>query len=383
MRIGFDISQTGKTRAGCGFVAYSLIRAFAELDSSNEYILYTSFGDNFWDSTTSVAGLGIKKGNFKPGFSLPDLAAARQFWRNPPKNVEEVLGSPDIIHSNNFYCPSFIRRAKIVYTLHDLAFLENPEHSTEENRISCFNGVYNASLHADAIIAVSEYSRQHFLRVFPHYPPDRIYTAHLGSRYQKNDRLERPARLPEVVQSDQFWLTVGTLEPRKNHRRLLEAYALLKQENRQLLPIVHAGGTGWLMDDFSNYVRELGLENDVLFLGYVDDVTLQWLYQNCFAFLYPSLFEGFGLPVLEAMSLGACVIASHVTSIPEIVGDAGLLVDPKSCEDIAEKMAWLLQNPDERVLFRQKVLERAKRFDWRKTAQKTLEIYQKLFSSAV
>lgn len=380
MKIGLDISQTGKTRAGCGYVAYSLAHTFSRIDATNQYLLYSSFGDHYWDSSASATGLGIKNRNFISGLSFSTIEASRHFWQNPGEDVEAILGNPDIIHSNNFYCPTFIRHAKLVYSLHDLAFLENPEYSTEENRIACFDGVYKASLYADTIMAISEYTRQHFLRIFPHFPPEKIHTVYLGSRYVKDDNLQRPAKLPNEIQSDKFWLTVGTIEPRKNHKRLLEAYALLKQENKNMLPLVHAGGTGWMMDDFMEYVRELGLEKDIYFLGYVDETTLQWLYQNCFTFIFPSLFEGFGLPVLEAMSLGACVISASVTSLPEIVGDAGLLIDPNSSEEIRDNMRWLLHNEDERTAYKLKGLTQAGLFNWNTTAQKALEIYKSLLS---
>ena len=141
-------------------------------------------------------------------------------------------------------------------------------------------------------------------------------------------------------------------------------------------PLVLAGGKGWLMDDFQHTVNRLGLEQDVILLGYVDDQVLQWLYQNCFAFVYPSLFEGFGLPVLEAMSLGSVVIASNVTSIPEIVGEAGLLIDPTQEEDISGAMLKLATDDASRKALKNQALLRASGFSWQDAAKQVIETYQ-------
>jgi len=250
-----------------------------------------------------------------------------------------------------------------------------PEFTTEANRIACFDGVFRASLYADRIIAISAYSREHFLQTFPHYPSERITVVYPASRLVKRDDLLRPRQLAQL-QPDQFWLTVGTLEPRKNHRCLLQAYARLKVHLGKTYPLVLAGGKGWLMDDFERTVDELELRQDVILLGYVEDAALQWLYENCFAFVYPSLFEGFGLPVLEAMSVGAPVIASETTSLPEIVGGAGLLVDPLSETSLAAALLQLTQDTQIRRDFRQRALERAKLFSWTKSAKRVVDLYQ-------
>ena len=170
MRIAYDITQTGKDKAGCGYFAYSLIRALAEIDLHNEYLLLDSFGEFIWDAQASPASCGIQRANFKPGLHHD---VPRRFWHSPPLDLDTALGNPDVVHSNNFFCPTGLRRAHLVYTLYDLSFLEHPEWTTEANRTLCFDGVYHASLYADTILAISEYSRAHFLRTFPHYPPKR------------------------------------------------------------------------------------------------------------------------------------------------------------------------------------------------------------------
>jgi len=377
MRIAFDITQTGKDKAGCGYFAYSLIRALAEIDLDNEYLLLNSFGEFIWDRRASPAACGIQRANFKPGLLRHAYySAAQRFWHTPPFDLDTALGNPDIVHSNNFFCPSGLRRAHLVYTLYDLSFIEHPEWSTEANRTLCFDGVNHASLYADTILAISEYSRAHFLRTFPHYPAENVSVIYPASRYKRSADLQRPKKLPRQVSEGKFWLCVGTLEPRKNHLGLLRAYARHKARFGKALPLVHAGGPGWLMNDFKDQIRRLNLQNDVILLGYVNDIALQWLYQNCFAFIYPSLFEGFGMPVLEAMSLGAAVITSNTTSIPEIVGDAGILVDPVIDEHLASAMDELAGDENQLIALRLAAAQRATLFSWERAAQQTLDLYK-------
>jgi glycosyltransferase involved in cell wall biosynthesis len=175
-------------------------------------------------------------------------------------------------------------------------------------------------------------------------------------------------------------LSVGVLEPRKNHKGLLAAYACLKKTVGKLFPLVLAGSKGWLMDDFKKQVESLGLQQDIILPGYVDDETLQWLYRNCFAFLYPSYFEGFGLPVVEAMSLGAPVIASNTTSLPEIVGQAGILIDPTRMEELCQAIKQLSSDPELRNSLKEKAIARASQFSWHSAASLTLESYREVLS---
>jgi len=374
VRVGFDISQTGQAKAGCGWFADSLIHHLAEIDTQNEYVLYPTFGDVYWDAEGPAATARIDEPKFRRGLSHPALAEAQQFWRNPGDDFEARLGAPDVVHANNFFCPHGLRRARLVYTLYDLIFLEHPESTTEANRHGCFTGVFNASLRADFIVAISHYSRRHFLDTFPHYPADRIAVAYLASRFHRKPHCARPGKLARL-QPGRFWLSVGTIEPRKNHRRLLQAYARLKAQGGETFPLALAGGKGWLMEDFEDFVDKLGLREDVMLLGYVEEAELQWLYQNCFAFLYPSLFEGFGLPVLEAMTLGAPVIASNTTSLPEIVGQAGLLVDPMTEESIFNAMHRLATGQINREVLREQSVARAGEFSWRSAAEQVRDLY--------
>jgi glycosyltransferase involved in cell wall biosynthesis len=375
MRIGFDISQTGKMKAGCGFFADGLIRNLAKIDEHNEYFLYPTFGDHFWDPEWRTATVKIHHPKFHSLREHTSFQSAKHFWNHPPTDFETRLGGPDLIHSNNFFCPTRLRNARLIYTLYDLSFLTHPEWTSEENRIGCFQGVFNASLYAELIISISQYSRKHFLEIFPHYPSERIVVVHPASRFLKSHEIQQPKNIFNL-HPNRFWLNVGVLEPRKNHHGLLRAYSLLKREFGRTFPLVLAGGKGWLIEDFEKEIDSLDLRPDVISLGYLDDESLQWLYQNCFAFVYPSFFEGFGLPVLEAMTLGAPVITANVSSIPEIVGDAGILVDPFHEQELFQAMRRLMEDPLHRIALQEKGLRRAAHFSWSTTASQILNYYQ-------
>jgi glycosyltransferase involved in cell wall biosynthesis len=377
VKIGFDVSQTGRLKAGCGHFADGLIRSLADVDFQNQYILYPTFGDVYWDPDWASGTCRIHHPNFHRGTGHRTFAKAKHFWRRPPEDLERYLGDPDLIHSNNFHCPRPLKRARLIYTLYDLSFLAHPEWTTEANRTGCFGGVFDASIYADRIIAISRFTRDHFVRVFPHYPAERITVIYPASRYTTRRALARPWRLSRLNPA-RYWLCVGVVEPRKNHLGLLRAYALLKKEREDTLPLVLAGGRGWMMDDFTRSIDDLDLRKDVILLGHVDDESLRWLYENCFAFVYPSFFEGFGLPVLEAMTLGAPVIASQTTSIPEIVGEAGLLIDPRSDESLARAMRELADSESTRQRLKEHSTRAAAKFSWTTAAERVLRCYEEV-----
>lgn len=378
MRIGFDISQTGDGKAGCGFYAEGLIRELVKVDRNNEYLLYPSFGDFYYDRTLRPR-LPPGVASVKLGLHHASREQANAFWREPPENFETMLGEPDIVHANNYFAPMRLSRARLVYTLYDLSFLESHSWTTEENRSGCFKGLFEASLAADWIVAISQFSLQRFLEYFPHYPRDRTSIVYPGSRFQKT-AVPRPPQF-SALEPRKFWLYVSTIEPRKNHRTLLEAYAMFKRQSGSAFPLVLAGGAGWLMDDLQVQIRRLGLESDVIVPGYVDDAALNWLYGNAFCQIYVSLYEGFGMPVLESMSMGTPVIASNNTSIPEIIGTdgaAGLLVPAENAGEICKAMASLLERDDAIASLGTASEARAGTFSWYRAAEALLAVYRKV-----
>lgn len=377
MNIAFDISQTGSGKAGCGFFAYALASLLSGENKALSFTWLPNFGNFFFDFkhqfSIQFTGTGQKYGPRLYGKLELD-----NFWLNP--NLEKILGYPNIIHSNNFWCPRNLSKSRLVYTLYDTSFLINSSWTTEENRIGCFQGILNSSVQADYIIAISEFSKQSYLEFFPNYPENRMITIYPASRFHDTSDLGRRPKVNFPLSLESFWLYVSTIEPRKNHRKLLEAYSIYTKLSSRIMPLVLVGGRGWMMDDLFEFVNKLKLSDFVKIIGYVDDSELIWLYRNCYANLYPSLYEGFGLPVLEGMQFGAPSIVSNSSSIPEVAEDACILIEPNDVEGWAMNMCALSKDSDIRNALVSKSIKQSKKYQWRYALKKVLEVYKKVTS---
>ncbi len=381
LTIGFDVSQTGPRRAGCGTMAAATIEALSRLDGDHRYLLYASFGDHFWEPLGPQATLELEHPRFERALVLDSPAQAEALWQLPGEELERALGCPDVVHANNFYCPTNLRRARLVYTLHDLGFLVDPRWTGEENRQACYDGVWNASLCADAVVAVSRVSRDHFLATFPHYPEGRVAVARLGCRFPARSGVE--PSLDERFGAGRFFLHVGSPEPRKNQQRLFRAYRRYAARVTDPLPLVWAGGA--TADAVPSRLsggcpRPMGLPSagpgSIVSLGYVDDASLLGLYQTCRAVLLPSLWEGFGLPVIEAMSQGAAVLASDRGVLREVAGDGAWFVDPLDERSIERGLERLASDGELCARLRREGPPRARQFTWQRTAEAVLEVYR-------
>ena len=376
MKIGFDVSQTGMG-AGCGFFAYAMICAMLKIAPEHSYVLFPTFGDFFFEKDVELVQFG-REANIVHGPRQQTVLDASRFWRS--RDLEERLGSLDLIHANNYWCPRQLMKTPLVYTAYDLSFLEEPSWTTEANRVGCFAGIFDAAVAADWIIAISQYTREHFLRTFPVFPEERIEVIYPASRFT-DPTLEgnRPIQCKDL-QPGHFWLSVGTLEPRKNQQRLVEAYSRYVALGGPRMPLVIAGGPGWLMESFPKQIAASDVAEDVLITGFVTDEELVWLYRSCYAHVYVSHFEGFGLPILEGMQFGAPSIASQTTSMPEIVGDAGVLVNPTETDEICQALLELALNPGRREEFAAKAQKRAAQFDWKQSVRRVLNLYERAVS---
>jgi glycosyltransferase involved in cell wall biosynthesis len=378
MHIGFDISQTGSGKAGCGYFAHSMVRAMMDVAPQHRYALYPSFGDFYFDTLMPLrspySGRNVAYG---PRHLL--RRTARQFWRS--EQVDASLGCPDVIHSNNFWSPARIASSRFIYTFYDMGFAIDPSWTTEVNRLGCFEGVFRSAIAADWVVAISEASRTHYLNTFPHFPGDRVRVIYPCSRFADPAAVGKRPKALHDVPAGGFWLNVGTVEPRKNQHRLAQAYAQYLASGGAPMPLVLAGGKGWLMDDFQKHLAGLGIWEHVVMAGYVSDEELIWLYRNCYANLYPSLFEGFGLPVLEGMQFGAPTVTTTSSSVPEVTGDAAILVDPTDTAGWARAMLRLAANRNERDALGAASVIRARRFDWRRSAAELLQLYEVAVSS--
>lgn len=364
MKIGFDISQTCQEKSGTGFFADQVIRNLAEVDKENEYTLLPWFYD--YRPSTVEKATKITQKNFK-------VKKMDNFSDTNPE-IREL----DIVHSNNFGFPHGIAAKKVV-TLYDVSFMDCPEYTTEANRIVCYKGTLDAMLFADKIISISQYTKERLLHFFPFVNEKKVEVVYCGNRdillkEKEDERLINRFKLSK----SEYYLAVGTIEPRKNYKTLLKAYKIYRDRNKQYKKLCIAGGYGWMQENFMDDIIDLGLADDVIVTGYVSELELSNLYRYCFAFVYPTWYEGFGLPVLEAMNFGKPVIASDVTSIPEIVGDSGLLIRPDSFEEIADYMKKI---EDDNILYQElamKGFNRAQKFSWINSAKQIRDIYNSI-----
>lgn len=378
MHIGFDVSQTGAGKAGCGYFAHAMARAMIEQAPEHRFALYPSFGDHYFDALMPLVN-PYRGRHVHYGPRHLSRQTAKAFWSRP--DLEAALGSPDVVHANNYGCPANLTSSRLIYTFYDMSFALDPSWTTEPNRVACFEGVFKSAVLADWVLAISQASRAHYLSVFPHFPPDRIRVIYPCSRFVDAGAVgKRPKALAGVLAGG-FWLNVGTIEPRKNQQRLAQAYARYLALGGAPMPLVLAGGKGWLMESFQKQLDELNISAHVLMTGYVSDEELIWLYRNCYANLYPSLFEGFGLPVLEGMQFGAPTVASNSSSIPEIVANAGILLAPEDTEGWAQAMLRLSVQPSERHQLSQAARLQAARFQWQQSAAQLLQLYKDALSA--
>jgi len=281
----------------------------------------------------------------------------------------------DVLHVT--YVSPFLVPCPVVATVHDVSFKRYPEFFSPRDRLLFATLLPLTLRRVSAVITLSRHARQEILDVFP-YLNGKVHVTHLAP-----SPLFRPGAEKELLQrvrsryriASEFVLAVGNLQPRKNLVRLINAFASVR---RRIGPIqlVIVGKAHWQSSVVHTTVRRFGLEHDVVFTGYVPDADLALLYSAAGVFVYPSVYEGFGLPVLEAMACGTPVVASNTSAIPEVAGDAALLVDPYQEEQIADALELVLTNHDVTRSLSAMGLIRAQQFSWRRTAQEALSVYQ-------
>ena len=286
-----------------------------------------------------------------------------------------LRNSFDVFHGTNYEIPFWSRRPTVV-TIHDLSLLL---HSEVHEQKLVQRARWRLPLMAKAaskIITPSNSVKTEVCEALE-VNPDKVTVTPEAPRPVFRRR-EDPELLRRLGIDGEFILFVGTIEPRKNLRRLVEAFGRVVHGTDLPAKLVIAGGQGWLMDDFSSLIREKRLEDRVCLTGYLEDDDLCALYSGCAAFVYPSLYEGFGLPPLEAMACGAPVITSRISSLLETVGSAARLVDPNDTDDLARAMIEMLSQTHVREHYAELGKNQVKKFTWEQTALKTLAVYRDL-----
>ena len=302
---------------------------------------------------------------------------ASQMLRRP--FLEDQLPAGALYHAAEHLLPRL--RRPTVLTVHDLIFERYPQHHTRLNRLFLKVGMPLFVRAADAIIAVSEHTKRDLIELYG-TPAQKIHVI-----YEGIDERFAPIGPPRVTAVRQklgitrpYLLMVGTLEPRKNHAAALQALAQLKA-NGYPHCLVIVGGKGWLFDPIQALVGEWGLADDLLFAGRIDDDDLPALYSGADCVLMPSLYEGFGFPVIEAMACGTPVVCSNRSSLPEVAGDAALLVDPEDIAGLAAATGRILGDAALAGQLRQAGMAQAARFDWTRCAAQTVGVYRELLNA--
>jgi len=368
MRIGID-SRAAKWYRGTGIgnYCYQLIHSFNEIDNYNDYSLFVPQNCN----------LDIP---FKKNFHVKSIVQENQnnFWNevNIPNTLTDK--NMDIYHvpQNGIGLPSN-KDCPFVITLHDVIPYKMPE-TVGEQYLKIFKEKLPDIIPlCDGIITVSQYSKQDIIEAF-NFPSEKIYVTYLASEdiYKPYDKgLSKFIIKKNYSIEGDYILYIGGFSPRKNILGLIESFSLLLPKLSKNMKLVIAGSKGKSYDIYKKRTQELHIEDKVIFPGFISMNHIPFMYNACELFVYPSFYEGFGLPPIEAMACGVPVIASNVTSIPEILGDSTLLVNPHDVNDLCEKMYTVLIDNTIRQSLITKGLKKASTLTWEHTAKETLNAY--------
>ena len=374
VRIGIDATAIPPSRSGAGNYIFNLVCGLARVDSDNQYVVFAK--------PEHIEEWKIAQPNFcfLPGAS--GYRPLRLAWEQCVLPLLVRRHKLDILHSPHYTMPLFCPCRSVV-TFCDMIFFLYPEVHSLSKRIFFRTMMSVSSQRANAIIAISKSTARDVISLL-RVMPDKIHTIPLAAGSNYRPIADRNA--VELVctqhglQAGEYVLFIGVLEPRKNIPVLLHAYQeLVGCGIRKKLAIV--GKRGWMFSEIFSTVQTLKIEDKVVFTGYVPEADLPSLYNGACLFVYPSLYEGFGLPVLEAMSCGTPVVTSNVSSMPEIAGESALLVDPRAPKQLAQAMEKVLVDDGLRRSMREGGLRRAAEYSWERTARETLKVYHQVWKA--
>ncbi|MBZ9606359.1 glycosyltransferase family 4 protein [Clostridium estertheticum] len=374
MKIGIDARAAKWYRGtGIGTYSYQLINSLNKIDNFNDYSLFVP----------DDCKLAIP---FKENFHIESIKQDSQnnFWNEvniPNKLTDKSL---DIYHvpQNGIGLPSK-KTCPFVITLHDVIPYKMPD-TVGEQYLKIFNEkLPNIIPLCDGIITVSEYSKEDIIKAF-NYPREKIYVTYLASEdiYKPYDKaLSKSIIEKNYSITGDYILYIGGFSPRKNILGLLNSFSLLLPKLKKDIKLVIAGSKGKSYDIYKKRAQDLHIDDKVIFPGFISMTYIPFMYNACELFVYPSFYEGFGLPPIEAMACGVPVIASNATSIPEIVKDSTLLVNPYDINSLSEKMYNVLLDNDLRQSLITRGLKRASTLTWEHTAATTLSAYQNILGT--
>jgi glycosyltransferase involved in cell wall biosynthesis len=379
MNIAIDVRTINNKQSGVGFYARYLVEALGKIDKKNPYFLITN-NQKEESSRNFVANYQLL-----PTWFSNENHVLGDLWENFFLPFRLIWNQIDIFHGPAFLIPFLYVHKAAVVTVHDLVAYSYPHTIPIKYKYYMKMLIRAATMRADKII-VDSYSVKNELMERLRVPEDKIRVVPLGvsSNYHMvNDRNRINSVREKYGIKRDYIMQVGNIEPRKNLPRLFEAFKLLKEKTNNSYQLVNVGKQGWLYKEIFEMINRYGLQEDIIFTKYVNEEDLVLLYNGAELFVYPSLYEGFGLPILEAMSCGTPVITSTVSSMPEVAGKAALLVDPLNSEEIAWTIYTVLTDTELKNRLRSSGLDRATHFSWEKTAQQTLEVYQEVYNQYI
>lgn len=363
MRIGIDASALVKEATGIGQAIINIIKVMMEHDRENEYYLFT------YDKINLPFSLA-------ENWQIVDYGGAKhsqiRFFTALPQILKNM--KIQVFFGTRHYLPPFNSKIRYVALVHDLIPLRMPELFTKKHlqRFRIFTAI--CKYQADSYITVSHSTKKDVMD-FMKIPEEKIQVIHLGAnpRFSPERDKEAIARTMQRLGIDQkYLLCLSTVEPRKNMLRTIQAYEQYLLKNKAPYKLVIVGGSGWNNGEIYDYVRQNQLEEHVIFTGYLSNEDVKYVYANASLFIYASLYEGFGIPPLEAMQSGIPVITSNNSSLPEVAGDACILVNPYSIEEIGTAMTRVLESEELQKELRQKGIAQAEKFSWETCGTKVL-----------
>ncbi len=388
LRIGIDVTPLRGLKTGVGFYLENLLLALRKRPEV-ELTYFTGFG---WvtdpvaaDATASRTWLPMQLLGRVAGALGPLAAQAKETFNDicvRPQFNDHARFGLNVVHHTELQV--YKGSTPAVLTIFDLSCLRHPE-THPATRVAWHRRQLPRALAAAAhVITISEFSRREISNYFG-VPTDRLSVTHCGVSRDFRPRASEATRAtlePFGLRPQEYFLTVGTMEPRKNLATLIRAHAALEPSLQSRFPLVVVGKQGWKAKTTMTLAASHHSHGTLKLLGYVDSEVLPWLYAGAMAFAYPSLYEGFGLPPLEAMASGTPTVVSQCSSLPEVVGDAALQVSPMDVEDWRQALTELANNEALRTRLSTLGLAQASKFSWEQTADQTLRVYQMLATAS-
>lgn len=370
--IGIDYTPAYEQGAGIGRYVRELINALARIDTQTDYRLFIAGAM----AKTVPKPIGTNF-TYRPIRLSPKWLA--RFWQRAqiPYPVENIIGDVALFHATDFVLPPVRKGTKTLLTVHDLSYVRVPETATVSLKGYLDVVVPRSIARATHIVADSQATRADIIELY-NTPPERITVllsgvdAHFQPITMIPDSLLTQYGIPHVP----YIFAVGTVQPRKNYSRLVRALAQLRLKYD--VHLVIAGGRGWLDDEIYATITQTKMADYVHLIGFVDDADLPALYSRALCVAFPSLYEGFGFPILEGMACGVPVVTANNSSLPEVAGDAAILIDPYSIDEIHNALERVISDQDLRENLIHKGFLQVKKFTWENTATQLVEIYQRL-----